>query len=163
MSNYRIENGKIFSVKSGNHVATLADGVVVMESGYNGLGKSVKEFVASLPEDPEAPVIQDESLPAAPAAPEIPEFIPEDEAPREFFGGPPNPVGTAAPEAPELPAVPADAAGIIDDIPDDQLPRFDAAYGAATPETAEFIRKHKMSADQITALIRRLENKLKGI
>ena len=171
-SKYYMNGNSIVSIASGNVVATVTDGVVSMAPGYNGQGRAVKEWYAEFKDAPPPPP---PDAPDAPDAPENTEYtenpdfilpdppeddpLPDDELPPDPIPGTLS-VGTAAPPDETIPQGSKTAQLIIGDIPDDQLPVMDAARGVSTPEVAAFIKKHKLDADQITALIRRIELKL---
>lgn len=180
---YRLDGANIYSAKTGNLVAIFADGEVVMKNGYNGQGRMVKEFLNEV--FPEG--IPSAILPTATADPSVaestaamPEDVPEDElrtapgepgifigdAPGEpgiFIGDAPAAPGSGTLGTPDNPEGSDDARFLISSIPDSELPPMDPALGISTPAVARFIKKHRMSPDQITALVRRLELKMKAL
>ena len=169
---YRLDGANICSAKTGNLVAILADGEVVMQNGYNGQGRLVKEFLNEV--FPEG--IPSAILPTATADPSVaestaamPEDVPTDElrtTPGEagvFVGDAPAAPGSGTLGTPDNPEGSDDARFLVGSIPETELPAMDAALGISTPAVARFIKKHRMSPDQITALVRRLELKMKAL
>lgn len=171
---FRLEGNQIFSNSSGKAVAVVENGVVVMAAGYNTLTKKVNEFYA-------AGNFTDTPAVAEPAA-EDPDYVWEDEFAKDHTGeivekpefadlgeGKANVFVGDAPAA-SSPAVPAveqpqgseDAQILIASIPDDELPTLDPVFGTQTKEFKLFCKCYKLTDDQITALVRRLETKLRG-
>lgn len=169
---YRLDGANIYSAKTGNLVAILADGEVVMQNGYNGQGRLVKEFLVEAFPD---------GIPAGGSAatvttavtddlPEMPPkgYCPESETlnsgdPGFYFGDAPAAPGSGTLGKADTPEGSDDARFLVGSIPETELPPMDPALGIATPAVARFIKKHRMSPDQITALVRRLELKMKAI
>lgn len=174
---FRLDGNKIFSTSSGKVVATVENGSVVMAAGYNTLTKKVNEFYA-------AGNFAETAVPAVEAVPieEETEYVWEDEFAKDHIGeieekpdfaelgeGKANVFVGNAPAASD-PAVPAvdqpqgseEAKLVIDSIPDDELPALDPVFGTQTREFKLFCKCYKLTDDQITALVRRLEAKLRG-
>lgn len=166
---YRLDGDHIYSSKTGNLIAILADGEVVMQNGYNGQGRLVKEFLVEafpdgIPAGGSAATAVTDDLPEMP-----PEgYDPESETlnsgdPGFYFGDAPAAPGSGTLGTPDNPEGSEDARFLISSIPETELPPMDPALGIATPAVARFIKKHRMSPDQITALVRRLELKMKAL
>jgi len=160
MSEYTIRGREIFSAR-GKLVATLDDdGNPVMAPGMAGPhSRGVREFLAK--EDPETPVQSDLSDGA-----DLSDENEQQETPEPEEGGTTVYVGRipAAPAAGGAPAAPPLSTGTVEEysistIPDDALPPFSKEYGCDTPGFREFCEKHKLSAPQRAALVRRLERK----
>ncbi len=170
---FRLEGNQIFSNSTGKAVAVVENGVVVMAAGYNTLTKKVNEFYA-------AGNFTD--TPAAEPAAEDPDYVWEDEFAKDhtgeieekpefadlgegetnvFVGGAPAATSPAVP-AVEQPQGSADAQIVIDSIPDNELPALDPVLGINTREFKLFCKCYKLTDDQITALVRRCEAKLRG-
>jgi hypothetical protein len=47
----------------------------------------------------------------------------------------------------------------IADLPESSLPKFDFALGIDTPEFKAFCRKHKLTKEQVSELLRRVEKR----
>ena len=169
MSDFYLQNDKIYSNATGDAVAVIEAGAVKMLPGKNAMTPRVKAFyeeVKDLPENAADPA-------------DDPAADPDDDAPEEhaeevnthkladvpameehiFFGGAPNRGGTSAP-APEKKETPKDRHALsIWDIPQSDLPAFSPALGVETPEFKSFVKKHKLSKDQCIELIKRLERR----
>ena len=161
--NYRVEGNQIFSIKSGNLVAILtADGEVVMQNGYNGQGRKIREFLDSNPAPAAAPagVETETGTDECPATSSL-ETVPPG-CGGVYIGDAPAAPASGILPAPDLPEGDCNSRFLVDSIPDAELPRLDPVLGIATPEVAAFIKKHRMTGDQITALFRKLELKLKA-
>jgi hypothetical protein len=171
---FRLEGNQIFSNSTGKAVAVVENGVVVMVAGYNTLTKKVNEFYA-------AGNFTDTPAAAKPAA-EDPDYVWENEFAKDhtgeieekpefadlgegktnvFVGGAPAATSPAVP-AVEQPQGSADAQIVIDSIPDNELPALDPVLGINTREFKLFCKCYKLTDDQITALVRRCEAKLRG-
>ena len=182
---FKIEGGKIVSVSSGNTVAVIENGNIVMQAGYNPMTRKVQEFYDSIKDLPtDSPAAPD----AAPADPEFfgnddiedEEFLPENEFARDhtaelpvdpagladdgntnvFVGSVPAAGGTSAPVQ-EMKSNP-DAQFVIDSIPDDELPELDPVLGVNTRSFKLFVKLYKLTPEQISCLVRRLELKMRG-
>lgn len=170
---FRLEGNQIFSNSTGKTVAVVENGVVVMAAGYNTLTKKVNEFYA-------AGNFTD--IPAAAEPAENPDYVWVDELAKDhtgeieekpdsadlgegqtnvFVGGAPAATSPAVPVV-EQPQGSADAQIVIDSIPDNELPALDPVCGINTRDFKLFIKCYKLTDDQITALVRRCEAKLRG-
>lgn len=169
---YRLDGDHIYSTKTGNLVAILSDGEVIMQNGYNGQGRLVKEFLVEVfPKGIPSAILptatDDPSVAESSAA--MPEDVPEDELrttpgnPGFYIGDAPAAPGSGTLGTPDNPEGSDDARFLVGGIPEAELPAMDPALGIATPAVAKFIKKHRMSPDQITALVRRLELKMKAL
>lgn len=170
---YYLDGANIHSSKTGNLVAILSDGEVVMQKGYNGQGRAVKEFLVEyFPNG--IPTASFSTAPAAQVEPLAPEKSATEavteaaplaaaaEAPI-LLGIAPAAPGSGTLGEPDSPEGSPEAQFIVGNIPDSALPVMNPALGIATPEVAAFIKKHRMTPDQVTALVRRLENKMKAL
>ena len=188
---FYLNGDEIVSVESGEVVAILRNGVPVMQSGKNPLGKRVKEwFSASTAgvecgmRDAEGGMKGDEMRNAEDGMRNEPlkaegerleeeeeEYMPEDEFAKDHLPpkqvvqiGAGKSVGTAAPEAEKQKAEgeKSKAEWCIDTIPDCSLPKFDPVLGVLTPEFQQFVQYYKLDQEQTAALVARLERKHRG-
>lgn len=178
-SDFKFDSGKIFSLVTGDLVATVDERGLKMQPGKNALTPKVKAFwetysaTAAATETQESSAAPEfEAQPAAAAAPDPSAAFQEEEEVnthllndhREetfFFGGVPGKGGTSAParENPvEKPAADnSPEIRMVRDIPESYLPFFSPALGVSTPEFKAFVKKHKFSKAQVIELVRRLE------
>ncbi|MBR2510450.1 MAG: hypothetical protein IKB71_12000 [Lentisphaeria bacterium] len=148
MTELKFEDGKIYSLASGDLVAVVDEnGELKIQPGKNAMTRKIREFFSTL----DAGIKENipENIPG-----NMPEKIEEvnthilQENDKDTFS--PDPEQTKNAEVPL-----ADFA--VEDIPESQLPHFDFALGVETPEFKAFVRKHKLNKSQIIQLIKRLE------
>ena len=176
-SPFRMEGNQIFSVSSGRIVAIVENGVVVMAPGFNTLTKKVNEFYAAgdfaetagetvdaaTPEEDIEYVWENEfAKDHTGEIEEKPEFAELGEGNANVFVGDAPAASSPAVPAVEQPQGSEDAQILIASIPDDELPALDPVLGTQTKEFKLFCKCYKLTDDQITALVRRLETKLRG-
>ena len=162
MDEYTIRGREIFSPK-GKLVATLDDdGNPVMAPGMAGPhSRGVREFLADV-EGRRSKVEGGDGENAGVRGPSQGAERGADAADRESDGsdksdgargaegadtGEPKP-GNRKPETREA---------TVEDIPEDRLPPFSPEFGTATPGFAEFVARHKLTPEQIGALVKRCE------
>ena len=183
-SDFKFDSGKIFSLVTGDLVATVDERGLKMQPGKNALTPKVKAFwetysaTAAATETQESSATPEfEAQPAAAAPDPSAAFQEEEEEEEEeevnthllndhreetfFFGGVPEKGGTSAP-ARETPVEKSAADNspeirMVRDIPESYLPFFSPALGVSTPEFKAFVKKHKFSKAQVIELVRRLE------
>lgn len=179
-TDFKFEDGKIYSLVTGDLVATVDEKGLKMQPGKNALTPKVKAFfescdrAASSTSGSQALMDEKQSFDEPAAAAETPALDNEEEEVNThllndhqegtfFFGGVPGKGGTSAPareklpeKLPEKPVNPSEIRTVWD-IPEDQLPEFSPALGVSTPEFKAFVKKHKFSKAQIIELVRRLE------
>ncbi len=188
---FRVEGSNIVSNSSGKVVATVENGSVVMVSGYNPMTPKVRDFWneygsqnsagntdAPPAADPAVGENEDEEYwpenefaKDHTAAAENPSAAPSDPAPAAggdtnvFVGAVPAAGGTSAPVAEvknDLPRTYEDDLLLVQSIPEDELPELDPVMGTNTKTFKLFCKLYKLTPEQITILVRKLELKMRG-
>lgn len=146
MTELKFEDGKIYSLASGDLVAVVEEnGELKIQPGKNAMTRKIREFYASFCEQNSCGNEQLEQK--SEEEEEVNTHILQ-ENDKDTFS--PDPEQTKNAEVPL-----ADFS--VEDIPESQLPHFDFALGVETPEFKAFVRKHKLNKTQIIQLIKRLE------
>lgn len=157
MNELKFEDGKIYSLASGDLVAVVDEnGELKIQPGKNAMTRKIKEFYASLGEKKKCDCAEkcehcscdNEQLEHKSEEEEEVNTHILQENDKDTFS--PDPEQTKNAEVPL-----ADFS--VEDIPESQLPDFDFALGVETPAFKAFCRKHKLNKAQIIQLIKRLE------
>ena len=182
---FRMEGNQVISVASNKVAAVIENGVLTINPGWNTMTRKIRAFVGledaaaaeqaaageeksgeageaavntEQPDDAEA-AGEEKSDEAGKAAGNTEQ--PDDAGSRLFVGDAPAVGGTTAPQS-NLPEIPEDARLVIDSIPDDELPDLDPVRGIDTKSFRLFCKMYKLTEEQITALVRRIELKMRG-
>lgn len=163
MSDFKYDNGKIYSLITGDLVACVESNGLKMQPGKNALTPKVKAFFESLTEE-EKQCADHNELPGVDNTPAAEEDFEEEEVnthileDKQPYGETPA-AGSASAPARELKEVSPKSAKALAvwDIPESSLPEFSPALGVATPGFKAFVKKHKFSAEQVAELVKRLE------
>lgn len=177
MSNddFKLEGNRIYSLATGDLVATIDNGIVRMQQGKNAMTPRVKAFYERLPKTSPAP----EDGAAAPemTAHSSTDAVADEDDTEEanthkladntlpagdvYFGGAPAPTGTSAPAPETAPEKTSDPKILsVWDIPENELPEFSPALGTATPDFKSFVKKHHLNKAQAAELVKRLERRM---
>lgn len=167
MSNFKFENDKIYSLVTGDLVATVEDGNLKMCPGKNAMTPKVKAFYDSLTEEQKQGAAGNECQDPSAEEEEVnTHMLSEEEHTQEnaaagiFFGGVPE-TGTSAPipEKHEEKEKTSEALSVWD-IPEENLPEFLPDMGIETPDFKAFVKKHHLTKAQIVELVKRLERNI---
>lgn len=156
MNELKFEDRKIYSLASGDLVAVVDEnGELKIQPGKNAMSRKIKEFYASLGEQKECDCAEkcEHYSCKSGGAEQICEH--EEEVNTHILKEEEENQTSVPEKAENVEARQCDVC--IDDIPDDQLPRFDFALGVETPDFKAFCRKHKLKKEQVVQLIKRLE------
>ena len=151
MAELKFEDGKIYSLASGDLVAVVDEnGELKIQPGKNAMTRKIKEFFETVSVQKNS-CNCDGTCEECTCKEEVEEEVNThilQENDKDTFSPDPNQTKNA-----EVPL--ADFS--VEDIPDGDLPNFDFALGVETPEFKAFCRKHKLNKAQIIQLIKRLE------
>ena len=144
MTELKFEDGKIYSLASGDLVAVVDEnGELKIQPGKNAMSRKIKEFFETV-SDQKNSCNCDGTCEECTCKEEV-----EEEVNTHILQE--QEVFTPDPETKK------NAEVSVEDIPESQLPHFDFALGVETPEFKAFCRKHKLNKNQIIQLIKRLE------
>ena len=157
MSEYIRKGNDIFSAR-GRRVATLDhDGNPVMAPGMAGAhSRGVREFLALPAVPPDVPANPAPPPPPPPGGPGMADPPGSDQV-TAYVGPVPSVRPAGRPEP--LPRPETVEEWEISTIPADQLPPFSPARGVNTPGFSDYVARHKLTALQRAALVRRLEKR----
>lgn len=156
-STFRIEGNQVFSAKTGKLVAVLNDdGSPVFQKGYAGAySKLLAEYLAAIGGE-ESGTVEREAEPAQSADETEPAQSAGAPGGTNVFVGSIPAAGTGVPAREDTEKTAADFDVAV--IPADRLPDFDPKFGVETPGFRAFVAKHRLAANAVAALVRRLEN-----
>ena len=169
MENLKIDGNNIYSTVTGDLVAVVQEGNLKIQPGKNAMTRKIKEFYESVSagsgselcgcdgscgdnctckdKEHENSDLQEEVNTHKLAESNV------DNTNKDDVDGFSPAAGTEET---------ADSAFAVEDIPEAQLPEFDVALGVETPAFKAFIRKHKLTREQVVQLVKRLEKTYYG-